>query len=272
VRPAFAIDDLFFSTLTLQFLFVFNGIKGKPTEATRELKPLRYGEVDVKSFVPGSEVIDVDGEKQENGNGKEDDEWQECSGDDDDDDNDDEWVDLKHTSDEEEESTGDDENKDTDGAKQLNETDKNAKAILASTQCIFTQDDFKRIQQEQLRRKVEDKTKKSADKRKTVDIDDSDDEDAKRDGLLPLSSITHVNKKRKHDKESRLATVMEGREDRGKFGQRFKEAKLGKSNKEKKKTKAYMMVKHKINNKHKRSFRDKQLALRKSLMKQKKMK
>lgn len=90
--------------------------------------------------------------------------------------------------------------------------------------------------------------------------------------MVPYSSITFVNKKRRHDKESRVATVMEGRKDRGKFGRRVKEDKLGKSNKEKRKTKNFMMVRHKINSKHKRSFRDKQLALRNSLIKQKKMK
>ena len=36
-------------------------------------------------------------------------------------------------------------------------------------------------------------------------------------GLLPFSNITYVNKKRKHDKESRVATILEGRKDRGKF-------------------------------------------------------
>ncbi len=63
-----------------------------------------------------------------------------------------------------------------------------------------------------------------------------------RNGLLPFSNITYVNKKRKHDKESRVATILEGRKDRGKFGQRFKESNLGKSIKEKKKTKSFMMV------------------------------
>jgi protein SDA1 len=52
----------------------------------------------------------------------------------------------------------------------------------------------------------------------------------------------------------------EGREDRGKFGQRFKDSKLGKTNKEKTKNKSFMMLRHKINRKHKRSFRDKQVG------------
>jgi protein SDA1 len=88
-------------------------------------------------------------------------------------------------------------------------------------------------------------------------------------GLLPFSNITYVNKNRKHDKESRVATILEGRKDRGKFGQRFKDSNLGKSNKEKKKNKSFMMVRHKINRKTKRSFKDKQIALRNSLIKRK---
>ena len=42
-----------------------------------------------------------------------------------------------------------------------------------------------------------------------------------------------MNEKRKHDKKSRRATILEGRKDRGKFGQRFKDSNLGKSNKKK---------------------------------------
>ncbi|CAB4041122.1 SDA1 homolog, partial [Paramuricea clavata] len=41
------------------------------------------------------------------------------------------------------------------------------------------------------------------------------------------------------------------------------------TNKEKKKNKAYMMVKHKVKGKNKRSFREKQIALRDSLIKKK---
>lgn len=91
-----------------------------------------------------------------------------------------------------------------------------------------------------------------------------------RDGILPLSRITRVNKKRRHDKESRVATVLEGRKDRGKFGQRFKDPRLGKSNKEKLKTKSYQMIRHKVNRKKFKSFKDKQVALRNSLLKRNK--
>lgn len=81
------------------------------------------------------------------------------------------------------------------------------------------------------------------------------------DGLVPLSSITSVNKKGKNDRESRLAKIKEGREDRGKFGQRIKDDKLGKTNKEKRKNKSFMMIRHKVNKKIKRSYKDKQVRI-----------
>lgn len=76
-----------------------------------------------------------------------------------------------------------------------------------------------------------------------------------------MSAITSINKKSKQDKEARLADIMKGREGRDKFGARHKESKLGKTNNEKKKSKAYQMVKHKMNKKFKRSFKDKQVIL-----------
>lgn len=78
---------------------------------------------------------------------------------------------------------------------------------------------------------------------------------------MPLSSITSVNKKGKNDRESRLAKIKEGREDRGKFGQRIKDDKLGKTNKEKRKNKSFMMIRHKVNKKIKRSYKDKQVRI-----------
>ena len=62
------------------------------------------------------------------------------------------------------------------------------------------------------------------------------------------------------DKEARMARIKEGREERGKFGHRYKDPKLGKSNKEKERKKSFMMLRHKINKKHKRSFKDKQVS------------
>jgi len=154
--------------------------------------------------------------------------------------------------------------------------EKEQRAAKISTEKIFTQDDFKRIRLEQLRKKIDDKNFDKTKNKKTITIEDLEDEENENikaaDGLVPLSSITYVNSKKRLDKEGRLAMVNEGRKDRDKFGQRHKESRLGKTNKEKLKTKSFMMIRHKLNKKHKRSFKDKQLALKASLLKQKRMK
>lgn len=77
--------------------------------------------------------------------------------------------------------------------------------------------------------------------------------------MITQSAITSVNKKKKQNKEERLATIKAGTEGREKFGARNKDSKLGKTNLEKKKTKNFQMVKHKMNKKFKRSFKDKQV-------------
>jgi protein SDA1 len=87
--------------------------------------------------------------------------------------------------------------------------------------------------------------------------------------IVPLNAIEKIYKKSKSNKELRLESVMSGREDRGKYG-----AKKGKQNphasknkKENKKNKAFMMIRHKLKGKKKRSFKDKQIALRNALIK-----
>jgi len=241
--------------------------RGKPTDESREAKLLKFGESDVKSYVPGAEVIEVKVEKEkneENGDGWESEEVEDDDEEEDGEDNE-SWKDVVHSSDEEKVV----ESGDATVVEAVDEKVLVDKAVEASSQRIFTQDEFKKIQQEQLRKKIS-LTSKDSLKRKTMTVDESEDDEAERNGIIPYSNITYVNKKRRHDKEARVATVMEGRKDRGKFGQRFKDERLGKSNKEQRKNKSFMMVRHKINVKGKRSFKDKQIALRNSLIKQKK--
>ncbi len=80
--------------------------------------------------------------------------------------------------------------------------------------------------------------------------------------MITLSAITSVNKKKKQNKEERLATIKAGAEGRDKFGAMIKDSKLGKTNSEKRKSKNFQMVKHKMNKKFKRSFKDKQVSFR----------
>jgi len=68
--------------------------------------------------------------------------------------------------------------------------------------------------------------------------------------------------------------LQKGQEERNKFG--FKDRRqnplCSKTNREKKKGKAFSMLKQKLRAKVKRSFREKQIALKNHLIKQRKMK
>ena len=93
-----------------------------------------------------------------------------------------------------------------------------------------------------------------------------------REELVDLANIEMVHKKRRHDKEARMKTVMEGREDREKFGSRKRKMNENASttNKQKLKTKNFMMVKGKFKAKAKKSFVQKQKDLKKSMMRSRK--
>jgi protein SDA1 len=89
---------------------------------------------------------------------------------------------------------------------------------------------------------------------------------------VSLKDIENVASRRAHDKESRLATVLAGREGREKYG-RGSRQKLNPyastTNKDKRKLKPFMMVKHKVSKKQSgRSYMDKKKALSESLKKQ----
>uniref|UniRef100_A0A8C0KC43 Protein SDA1 n=1 Tax=Canis lupus dingo TaxID=286419 RepID=A0A8C0KC43_CANLU len=92
--------------------------------------------------------------------------------------------------------------------------------------------------------------------------------------LLSLRDIERLHKKPKSDKETRLATAVAGKTDRKEFVR--KKTKMNpfssSTNKEKKKQKNFMMMRysHNVRSKNKRSFREKQLALRDALLKKRK--
>ncbi len=216
-------------------------LRGKPTEEmyAESGKVRQYGEIDAKSYVPGAEVVDDEDEETEDEEDEGDDDddengWVEDSDDeeeeiseeekeakkstvnskkrkrsDDDEDeeeNDEEWIDV---------SSGDEEipdNEEDPSKPKLTLEEKEKRAIDVSSKRIFTQEDFKKIRLEQMKKKITDKgfVKGKENKKKMLKIDtdsDSDQENFKRDGLVPLTSITHINAKKKHDKESRLARI-----------------------------------------------------------------
>ncbi|KAL2099698.1 hypothetical protein ACEWY4_004092 [Coilia grayii] len=236
--------------------------RGKPTESSTEAKIQNYGELGAKDHIPGAEVLEVEKEKEED----EDEEGWESASVSDEDDDDGEWVDVHHSSDEGQAEMAE-------KLQNIPPEERKAKAAAVSTSRLLTQEDFKKIRLAQMAKDLNAAPPKGQ-KRKNVEIDDSDEEGGGE--LLSLRAIEHLHKKPKSDKETRLATAMAGRTDRKEFVR--KKTKLNPfastSNKEKKRNKNFMMMRHSQNvrTKGKRSFRDKQIALRDALLKKRKFK
>ncbi|KAM4810267.1 protein SDA1 homolog [Rhinophrynus dorsalis] len=233
--------------------------RGKPTEASTEARIHAYGELDAKDYIPGAEVLEVENKKDDEV--EEDDGWESASLSDDDEDG--EWIDVHHSSDEEQQEVAE-------KIQAMPEEERKVKAAVVSASRLLSQEEFKKIRIAQLAKQVNSAPGK-AEKRKNIEID-SDEES--RGELLSLRDIEHLHKKPKSDKETRLATVMAGRTDRKEFVK--KKMKMNphasSTNKEKKKNKNFMMMRYSqnIRSKNKRSFRDKQIALRDSLLKKRK--
>ncbi|KAF7696657.1 protein SDA1 homolog [Silurus meridionalis] len=232
--------------------------RGKPTETTAEARIHDYGELEAKDYIPGAEVLDVETEEPK-GDGDEDG-WESASMSEEDDD-DGEWVNVHHSSDEDQEEVAE-------KLQSIPAEERKAKATAVSTSRLLTQDDFKKIRLAQMAKDMKAAPGKGQ-KRKT-------DEDTERGELLTLRDIERLHKKPKSDKETRLATAMAGRTDRKDFVKRKNKLNpyASTSNKEKKKKKNFMMMKQSqsIRTKGKRSFREKQIALRDALLKKKKHK
>jgi len=320
--------------------------RGRPTEATAALEPLKYGEVDAKEFVPGAEVlleaphkdsVEVDSEDSENedewvdinhssdegeaGSEVDEDDYEECESEDMSDDDSEEESSEKVTQkkrkqeneDDEEETSekvspkkrkheGEDEKEDSTAKKRAKvevgqkrtkkvkrtklerkkeklkrlakmkivkkeeiTAEKKAKASQISVERFLTDDDFKRIDTALVQQQV---THAKRAIKKPIQ------EEKSRGELVKLGDIENIYKKRKHDKQARMDSVKEGQKGRERYG--YKDGRQdphsSKTNREKRKTKAFQMVKHKVRSKTKRSFKDKQIALRNHLIKQKRMK
>lgn len=97
---------------------------------------------------------------------------------------------------------------------------------------------------------------------------------SERPEVVRLKDIEMIYKKRRTDKQARMESMKKGRDGREKFGYKDGRQNLhcSKTNREKEKTKNFQMIRHKVRGKIKKSFRDKQLSLRKHLTQQRKMK
>ncbi|KAM9295248.1 protein SDA1 homolog isoform 2-T2 [Morus bassanus] len=234
--------------------------RGKPTEASLEARIHEYGELDAKDYIPGAEVLDVESQKEKGGN-QEEDGWESASLSEEEDNEDGEWIDVHHSSDEEQQEVAE-------KVKSMPIEERKAKAAAVSTSRLLTQEDFHKIRLAQLSKELNSAPGKAA-KRKNIEIDDEEEEG--RGELLSLRDIEHLHKKPKSDKETRLATAMAGKTDRKEFVKKKTRINpfASSSNKEKKKHKNFMMMRysHSVRTKNKRSFREKQLALRDALLK-----
>uniref|UniRef100_A0A8C7Q5K9 Protein SDA1 n=1 Tax=Oncorhynchus mykiss TaxID=8022 RepID=A0A8C7Q5K9_ONCMY len=204
----------------------------KDKKLSTEAKIQDYGEMGAKTYIPGAEVLEVEEKEEgEEGDGGKD------------------WIAEK--------------------LKTMDPEERKAKAAAVSSSRLLTQDDFKKIRLAQMAKEVNAAPGKGQ-KRKIVE-----DDDGERGEILTLRDIEKLHKKPKADKESRLATAQAGRSDRKEFVKKRKE-KLNPfastSNKDKKRNKDFRMMRHSRNvrTKNKRSFRDKQIALRDALIKRKK--
>ncbi|GAB6022867.1 Protein SDA1 [Chamberlinius hualienensis] len=230
--------------------------KGRPTQGTVNLEAREFGQISAKDYIPGTEVLP---EEEEEPVKKEGEDWESTS--EDEDGSDGEWIDIIHSDDEQAKPVSDN----------LTHEEREMKAAAVSQGRILSQEEFQKIRVNQLAAMVEPaKGRGGANKRKP----EESTEIFEKKELVRLSEIERIHKKPRHDKESRLATVQAGREGREKFGKIFKRMNphASTNNKEKAKNKAFSMIRHKMKKKNKRSFREKQIALRNALIKRKKMK
>ena len=235
--------------------------RSKPTEANVQITAKQYGEVRAPGFVDGAEALNksVDSNEENSDDDQSDEDMSDDSGG---------WVDVSHS---EGEENGDDsyetiEDEETENT--LPEDPKERAAMITSSR-ILTQEEFRKIKSIQLAKQMSAAKPRKFNKMAKTDEFENGSQVLENKEIVPLNAIERIYKKRKSDKESRLETVRSGREGRDKFG-----AKKGKKNpfssknkKEIKKNKAFMMVRHKIKTKKKRSFQEKQKDLKNRLLK-----
>lgn len=141
--------------------------------------------------------------------------------------------------------------------------EKREKATLISNERLLSDEDFKKIDTALAKQQI---TYASLKRLHSSEREHGD--------FVKLTDIENIYKKRKHDKQTRIESVKKGQEGRERFG--YKDGRqnplCSKTNREKKKTKAFQMLKHKVKRKVKRSFKEKQIALRNHLLRQRKMK
>jgi len=244
--------------------------KGKPTLADVEKKAKQFGQIDAREFIPGAEVL-VGNPDDDN------------DSDDDDAESGEEWVNVSHSEgedeEEEEEEENDDDEKEANEGEDEEKVEKEvmdpmarhelAKELISTT--FLTDEDFKKMEKLQMQKELVSVKKGSAKKRKASEAF-NEKTAAQVNELVDLASIENIHSKRRHDKEARMEAVRKGQEGREKFGSRKGKMNpfASTSNREKRKGKNFMMLKHKIKRNKKKSFKEQQFSYRKALEKTRK--
>ncbi|XP_017462813.1 PREDICTED: protein SDA1 homolog [Rhagoletis zephyria] len=241
-------------------------------EASAEQRVYAYAESKALNYIAGAEVLKDkalkegggEGDEEEGGDEEGDDEEEDEEEEEGDSDDDSEgWVDVPQSEDEMEleKSKGGEEN-------ELTPEELLEKARLISSERILTQEEFQKVKLAQLSKQV-----RAAKPRRFAKFTRTEEPDVLPNlatkEIVSLGAIERLYRRSKADKEARMESVKGGREDRGKFGAR--KGKLSehasRSKREQTKTKAFMMIKHKLSRKKKKSFREKQVSLRNALVK-----
>ncbi|CAG0879079.1 unnamed protein product [Cyprideis torosa] len=265
--------------------------RGRPTEASVEQLALRdgteFGQLEARSYVPGAEALASDEEKEGDSDAQESNDEE---GDDDDESEDDEGGadgDGGSEDETEDEASGEEvEGKEEQNSKEslTSVQDSIKKATEVSCSRILSQEDFRRIDRQQLakrsrpappkhgrgkhggrQKKKQEETKQDEMDEEEEELDSEEDEGSKRPyGFVFRKDIELIHSKRPHDKASRLETIRanQAERDRRSFVKKLQRssAHASTSNKEKQKRKPFMMVRNKMKSKKKQSFREKQVC------------
>lgn len=271
--------------------------RGKPTLSTTELRAPQFGETDAKPYVAGAEALndsrssslkrshsmlsiasddmevetdDEDGDMDISSGDEHSDQYEEV-------DEDEEIGELEFDyGDGDNEESGSDSSGESDVDDQeivenltsMRPEDAKKKAEHISTERILTTKEIKRIKAAQMAKQLLAAQPKRL-TRKDETTKEVIEETLNAGDRVRLEDIERIYKKPKHNKESRLATVIEGREGREKFG--VKKPKMNEkastSNRDKRRNKAFGMIKHKLKrHKKTKTFHEKQVELKQKLL------
>jgi len=231
----------------------------------KDIKAPQYGEVKVNDTVEGMDLLmKYEKKKEEKENNENNDDEDPGEG----------WEGWEVDSEAEVFSDDDNENKEEEteedkAKKERIKMEEKKKATEELTMRILTDEDFSKLKR--LRHHEEIKRMTGNKDEDYISDSSEEDEDEEKEYLDADDLTVHI-KRKKSDYAERIESIKRGREGREKFGSRKGKERSSVTNAEKaKKNKAFMMVVHKrsVQNKAKKSLREKQKILRAHIKKQK---